>query len=82
MKFLTVRKLSEFKITGVFGKSSAEKNCDTAIYEMMEKLYPLFLILSPIIKVLAFQIFILVSITFVAINHEEMLKKDLASNIF
>ena len=47
---------------------------------MMEKLYPLFLILSPIIKVLAFQIFISVSITFVAINHEEMLKKDLASN--
>ena len=82
IKFLTVRKSSEFKITGVYGKSSAEKNCHTAIYEMMKKLYSLFLILAPIKNVHAFQIFMSVSITFVAINHEEMLKKDLASNIF
>ena len=63
------------------GKAVQRKTA-TAIYEMMKKLYSLFLILAPIKNVHAFQIFMSVSITFVAINHEEMLKKDLASNIF
>ena len=43
---------------------------------MMKKLYFLLLILAPIKKVHAFQKFMSVLITFVAINCEEMLKKD------
>ena len=49
---------------------------------MMKKLYHLLLTLPPIKTVHAFQKFISVSITFVAINHEEMLKKDFASKYF
>ena len=49
---------------------------------MMRKLYSLLLILTPIIKVHAFQKFLSVLITFVAINYEEMLKKDFASKYF
>ena len=45
---------------------------------MMKKLYS-FLILAPIKKVYAFQKFMSVLITFVAMNYEEMLKKDFAS---
>ena len=48
----------------------------------MKKLYSLLLILTPIKKVHAFQKFMLVLITFVAINYEEMLKKDFASKYF
>ena len=46
--------------------------------DIMKKLYYLLLILP----FHAFQKFISVSITFVAINHEEMLKKDFASKYF
>ena len=46
---------------------------------MMKKLYSLLLVLTPIKKVHAFQKFMSVLITFVAINYEEMLKKDFAS---
>ena len=49
---------------------------------MMKKLYSLLLILTPIKKVHAFQKFMSVLITFVAINYEEMLKKDLTSKYF
>ena len=49
---------------------------------MMKKLYSLLLILTPIKKVHAFQKFMSVLITFVAINYEEMLKKDFASKYF
>ena len=49
---------------------------------MMKKLYFLLLILTPIKKVHAFQKFVSVLITFVAINYEEMLKKDFASKYF
>ena len=48
---------------------------------MMKKLYFLLLILTPIKKVHAFQKFVSVLI-FVAINYEEMLKKDFASKYF
>ena len=48
---------------------------------MMKKLYSLLLILTPI-KVHAFQKFMSVLITSVAINYEEMLKKDFASKYF
>ena len=48
----------------------------------MKKLYSLLLILTPIKKVHAFQKFMSVLITFVAINYEEMLKKDFASKYF
>ena len=46
---------------------------------MMKKLYSLLLILATIKKVHVFQKSITVLITFVAINYEEMLKKDFAS---
>ena len=46
----------------------------------MKKLYFLLLILTPIKK--AFQKFVSVLITFVAINYEEMLKKDFATKYF
>ena len=49
---------------------------------MMKKLYSLLLILTPTKKVHAFQKSMTVLITFVAINYEEMLKKDLASKYF
>ena len=49
---------------------------------MMKKLYSLLLILTPIKKVHAFQKFMSVLITFVVINYEEMLKKDLTSKYF
>ena len=49
---------------------------------MMKKMYSLLLILTPIKKVYAFQKFMSMSITFVAINHEEMLKKDFVSKCF
>ena len=47
----------------------------------MKKLYSLFLILTPIENVYAFQQFMSVSIAFVK-NHEEMVKKDFASKNF
>ena len=49
---------------------------------MMKKLYSLLLILTPIKKVHAFQKFMSVLITFIAINYEETLKKDFASKYF
>ena len=49
---------------------------------MMKRLYSLLLILTPIKKVHAFQKFMSVLITFVAINCEEMLKKDFALKYF
>ena len=48
----------------------------------MKKLYSLLLILTPIKKVHAFQKFMSVPITFVAVNHEEILKKDFALKYF
>ena len=53
-----------------------------AFSDMMKKLYSLLLILTPIKKVHAFQKFMSVLITFVVINYEEMLKKDLTSKYF
>ena len=49
---------------------------------MMKKLHSLLLILTSIKKVHTFQKFMSVLITFVAINYEEMLKKDFASKCF
>ena len=49
---------------------------------MMKKFYSLLLLMTPIKKVHAFQKFMSVLITFVAINYEEMLKKDFASKYF
>ena len=49
---------------------------------MTRKLYSLLLILTLIKKVHAFQKFMSVLITFVAINYEEMMKKDFASKYF
>ena len=49
---------------------------------MMKKLYSLLLILTPIKKVHVFQKFMSVLITSVAINYEEILKKDFASKYF
>ena len=49
---------------------------------MMKKLYFLLLILKPIKNVHAFQKFVSVLITLVAINYEEMLKKDFALKYF
>ena len=49
---------------------------------MMKKLSSLLLILTPIIKVHAFQKFMSVPITFVVTNHEETLKRDFASKYF
>ena len=49
---------------------------------MMKKSYFLLLILTPIKKVHTFQKFVLVLIAFIAINNEEMLKKDFASKYF
>ena len=48
----------------------------------MKNLYSLLLILTPTKKVHAFKKFMSVLITFVAINYEEMLKKDFASKYF
>ena len=73
--FLRVRKLSELKITGLYSRKAVHR--ETAV--MMKKLYSLLLILTSIKKVHAFQKFLSVFITFVAINYEEMLKKDFAS---
>ena len=53
-----------------------------AVCDMMKKLYSLLLILTPIKKVHAFQKFMSVLITFVAINYEEILKKDFALKYF
>ena len=66
----------------IFEKSNAQKNCHAAVSDMMKKLYSLFLILTPIEKVHAFQKFMSVLITFVAINYEEKLKKDFVSKYF
>ena len=49
---------------------------------MMKKLYSLLLILTPIKKVHVFQKFTSVLIKFVAINYEEMLKKDFGLKYF
>ena len=49
---------------------------------MMEKLYSLLLIVTPIKKVHAFQKFMSLLMAIVAINYEEMLKKDFASKYF
>ena len=49
---------------------------------MMKKLYFLLLILTPIKKFHAFQKFMSVLITFVAIYYEEMLMKEFASEYF
>ena len=49
---------------------------------MMKKLYSFLLLLTPIKKAHDFQKFMSVLITFVAINYEEMLKKDFASKYF
>ena len=49
---------------------------------MMKKLYSLLLILTPFKKVHAFQKFMSVLITFVAINYDELLKKDFAWKYF
>ena len=50
---------------------------------MMKQLYSLLmLILTPIKIVHAFQEFMLVSMTFVAISHEELLMKDFALKYF
>ena len=53
-----------------------------AVSDMMKKLHSLLLILTPIKKVDAFQKFMSVLITIVAINYAEMLKKDFASKYF
>ena len=53
-----------------------------AVSDMMKKLYSLLLILTPIKKVHAFQKFMPLLIIFVAVNYEEMLKKDFASKYF
>ena len=53
-----------------------------AVSDMMKKLYPLLFILTPIKKVHTFQKFMLVLTAIVAINYEEMLKKDFASKYF
>ena len=54
-----------------------------SVFDMMKKLYSLLLILTPIKKVLhAFQKFVSVLIIFVAMNYEEMLKKDFVSKYF
>ena len=66
----------------IFEKSITQKNCHTAVCDMMKKLYSLLLILTPIKKVHAFQKFMPMLITFVAINYEEMLKKDFALKYF
>ena len=49
---------------------------------MMKKLSSLLLLLTLIEKVHAFQKFMTVLITFVAINYEEMVTKDFASKYF
>ena len=49
---------------------------------MIKKFYSILLILTPFKKVHAFQKFMSVLITFVAINYEEMLKKDFTSKYF
>ena len=49
---------------------------------MMKKSCFLLLILTPIKKVHAFQKFVSVVIALVAVNYEEMLKKDFASKYF
>ena len=49
---------------------------------MTKKLYFLLLILTPIKNFHTFQKFVSVLITFVAINYEEMLKKDFALKYF
>ena len=49
---------------------------------MMKKLYSLFLILTPIKKVHAFQTFMPVSVTFVAINDDQIMKKGFCLEIF
>ena len=49
---------------------------------MMKNMYSVLLILTPIKNVHAFWKFMSVLITFVAINYEEMLKKDFASKYF
>ena len=48
----------------------------------MKKLYFLLLILTPSKKVHAFQKFVSVLISFVAINYEEIVKKDFSSKYF
>ena len=49
---------------------------------MMKKLYSLSVILTPIKRVHAFQNFMSLLITFVAINYEEILKKDFSWKYF
>ena len=53
IKFSRVRKLSEFKITGVY--SSAEKYWHTAVSDMLKKLYSVLLISTPIKRFHVFQ---------------------------
>ena len=74
--------MNEFRITGVYSRQAVQRKTDTAICDMMKKLYSLLLILALINKVHAFQKFMSVLITFAAINYEEMLKKDFALKYF
>ena len=53
-----------------------------AISDMMKKLYSLLVILLLIKNGHAFQKFMSVLIKFIAINYEEMLKKDFTSKYF
>ena len=53
-----------------------------AVYDMMRKLYSLLFILIPIKKIHVFQKFMWVSRASIAINNEEMLRKDFASKYF
>ena len=53
-----------------------------AVSDTMKKLHSLLIILTPIKNAHVFQKFISVFIAFVAINYEEMLKKDFASKYF
>ena len=82
IQFSRVRKLSEFKITGVYSRKAVQRKTRKNEKVMTKKLYSLLLLMTPIKKVHALQKFMLVSITFVAITHEEMLKKDFVPKYF
>ena len=78
IKFLRVRKLNEFRITGVYSRKAMHRKTSTRQFLIWWKsciCYCLY-ILTPIKKVHAFQKAMPVLIAFVPMHYEEMLKKD------
>ena len=76
---MRLRKLNEFKITGVYSRKAVHRETATRQFLYDEKVVFLIAYIATIKKVHAFHKFVSVLIAFVAINYKEMPQKDFAS---